>query len=126
MNQPALQCFLDRAGKCPPAMRVVIAGDLHRPPEQHTVWRADGEPDAAFYARAQAAGHAMQRLHGFARWVYLECAYAPSEDMPDDKINLLRALRHTINNEADNIDVRLAAIKVVNRVWGLVPADAGW
>ena len=84
MNLPDLPCFLTRA-ECPPAIRVVIAGDLHRPSEQLTVWRGNDEPDAAFYARVQAAGQAQVRLHSFKRWVYLECDYAPSDEMPDGR-----------------------------------------
>ncbi len=120
------KCFLARAGEVPPAIRVMVSGDMHRAPEQLTVWRGSGEDDTAFFRRSQEAADVMNRRYGFTRWVYLECEYAPSEELADDRQNTLRALRHTIDNEADNVDVRIAAIKVMNRYLGLVPAEAGW
>jgi hypothetical protein len=120
------KCFLARPGEVPPAIRVMVASDMQRATEQLTVWRGSAEDDTAFYRRAQEAADAMSRRYAFARWVYLECEYSPSDDLADDRQNTLRALRHTIDNESDKVDVRLAAIKVMNRFLGLVPAEAGW
>lgn len=122
-------CFQWRSGECPPVIRIVMASDLRRAAEQLTIWRGKGEDEAAFYQRAQAAAATLHRRHGFARWVYLDCIYnVPSVETDpsfgdDDRANTLHALRHTLNNESDKAEVRVACAKAMNRIHGLVPAD---
>lgn len=132
MNPHEFQCFLVRAGEVPPVLRVMVAEDLRQPAQQLTLWRGKGEDDTAFYHRAQGEAHKLWLRLGCRRWVYLECVYTvPSiEAEPhfgdDERANSLRSLRFVANNEQDNVDVRLAAIKAINRMQGLVPAEAGW
>lgn len=124
--------ILARPGEVPPVLRVIVADDLHHPSEQLTLWRGKGEDDTVFYHRAQGAAHRQFLRHGARRFVFIECVYrVPSvEDDPhfgdDERSNSLRALRAVADNTADNVDVRLAAIKAMNRIHGLVPAEAGW
>lgn len=122
MNFP---CYFGREA-CPPVFRVMVAEDLRRAAEQLTLWRGNGEDGAAFYHRAQGAGAALHRRHGFARWVYLECVYQPDPNVDDDRANTRHALLHTINNESDNVDVRLGAIKALNRLQKLVEPSEVW
>jgi len=44
----------------------------------------------------------------------------------DDRANTRLALLHTINNESDNVDVRLGAIKALNRLQRLVEPSEVW
>jgi hypothetical protein len=121
-----------RVGEVPPVLRVIVADDLRHPSEQLTLWRGKGEDGAAFYHRAQGAAHRLWLRHGARRWIFIECIYnVPSVEADphfgdDERSNNLRALRAVADNTADNVDVRLAAIKAMNRIHGLVPAEAGW
>lgn len=119
----AFDCYLVRPGECPPALRVVVAEDLRHAAEQLTILRGLGEDDTAFYHRAQVAAATLHRRHGYARWVYIECVYHADANVDDDRANTRHALLHTINNQSDNTDVRLAAMKALSRLQNLVPAD---
>ncbi len=117
---------------CPPALRVLMMGDWKNAPVQQTLLRQAGEAEHVFAARAQQAAHKMWLRYGMQQTVVIECVYnlpdAPPEGWAeyDERINALRALRLVAHGNHDDVDARIAAIKAINRMQGLVPAGTPW
>lgn len=124
MNYKAI--FL-RDNEVPPVVRVFTSEDAKNPAEQRTLIRGKGESPEEFWDRTQQACQQASLLCGFTRWVFFECVYDPpsAEEYPnyydDERANTIKSLRRILASEREPAEVQIAAVKLLNRVQGLVP-----
>lgn len=111
---------------CPPVLRAVAQGNGRAPTTQRTLLRQPGERADAFAERAQREAFSLWLQEGMRRAVFVECFYEVPADphfFDDERANDLHVLRRVACDTSDEPEVRVAAMKAMNRILGIVPAE---